>query len=296
MTGVAEGVLTQEIGKIHDLDVKGWELLERTLQGTSTSAVRILATFDTRHEPDLTYGIITLQDVIVKVLSSSPIFPDIFGVTSNELPTRHDGSSSIPIQHKLYANAKINLRQLLSIAAGLLRTLEGNTASRQSPAWRKAPPLLPGRVPSIVTLPRVAHRRATGFAAPLLHPWLWPVAPLGAKSRRGVSRRAFGLSGDGGAGGRGTTPSAGPFLWHQRTMLARLSPVIGRRASVAGDRSSIIALRASVNGRRSSLNAPCASVNGARLQAHALRSPFNGDCLCGVARARRLPFAWVSTH
>ena len=98
MTGVAEGVLTQEIGKIHDLDVKGWELLERTLQGTSTSAVRILATFDTRHEPDLTYGIITLQDVIVKVLSSSPIFPDIFGVTSNELPTRHGGSSSIPIQ------------------------------------------------------------------------------------------------------------------------------------------------------------------------------------------------------
>jgi len=134
MTGVAEGVLTQEIGKIHDLDVKGWELLERTLQGTSTSAVRILATFDTRHEPDLTYGIITLQDVIVKVLSSSPIFPDIFGVTSNDLPTRHGGSSSIPIQQKLYANAEIDLRQLLSITAGLLRTLEGNTASRHSPA------------------------------------------------------------------------------------------------------------------------------------------------------------------
>ncbi len=130
MTGVAEGVLTQEVSRIRDLDVKGWEVLSRNLQGASGLADRLLATFGPRLAPEITDGILNLQDIIGKVLSAYSIFPDIFGVPADRLPTKRDGSSTVPTQQALYANAETDLEQVLAVAAGLLRALQDGSDAR----------------------------------------------------------------------------------------------------------------------------------------------------------------------
>jgi hypothetical protein len=124
MTEVAEDVLTNEMRNIRNLDAKGWSLLANNLQGASENADRILATFGPHLERELTEGILALQDAIGAALASYSTFPDIFGVAPDKLPKRMDGSSSIPTQNTLYAGMEVDLKQLLAVAAGLLRTLE----------------------------------------------------------------------------------------------------------------------------------------------------------------------------
>lgn len=132
MTRIAEGLLTENVGNIRNLNKQGWALLSTHLQGAVSLADRLLSTFGPRLDPALTDGILNLQEVAGKMTSAFSIFPDIYGAPVESLPTKRDGSSSIPMQTALYANAEADLKLLLVAAARLLRVIESNADSPPS--------------------------------------------------------------------------------------------------------------------------------------------------------------------
>ncbi len=129
MIGIAEGVLSHNVGRIRDLDGNGWKLLARDLRGASELADQLFATFGTRIDAEPNEKMFNLQDIIGTVLGFYTIFPDLLGVPADKLPTKRDGSSSIAMQQTLYANSEAALMQLLAGAADLLRSLDDQSSN-----------------------------------------------------------------------------------------------------------------------------------------------------------------------
>lgn len=123
----AEKVLPKQLGGVRRVDAEGWRILVRSLQGVSAHSDRLLGQFGPRLEPALMARLLSVQDSIAKVCNPYDIFADFFGVAVDKLPSKLDGSSSIPLQDALYEEAERDLRQLLVECAGFLRAL-GSTA------------------------------------------------------------------------------------------------------------------------------------------------------------------------
>jgi hypothetical protein len=120
---LAEQTLRPASAFVEGMNQHDWKILALNLQGAVQEIDRVLTLFWRSLDAEYTLLLLQIQEDAQTILNSYSMFPDIFGVPERSLPTKLDGSSSVPLQVAQNELASENIEKLLSTCSKLLHSL-----------------------------------------------------------------------------------------------------------------------------------------------------------------------------
>lgn len=124
---LAENVLAPMLPMMRDMNEEAWSTLAQNLQAASKCADHAFGLFGPHIGARVTDEVLQLQETADGIVVMYFTFPDIYGVPSDRVTPRTDGSSSLPTQNALYHSAIQQLTKLLSECANVYRSLDAST-------------------------------------------------------------------------------------------------------------------------------------------------------------------------
>lgn len=131
MIRIAEHVLPPTTSKVEAMDQWAWQTFITNMQEASQLADRLLSMFGHSLDPAATQAVLDLQNAADRIISQHSIYPDVYGVPIDQLPTKADGSSLVPTQRVLNQIMAQYFVSLLRLCANLLRQLDPQSQSDQ---------------------------------------------------------------------------------------------------------------------------------------------------------------------
>ena len=128
---LAEHVLIPMSSAVSSMNQQAWRTFITNMQGASQLADRLLVLFGSQFDPATIQSVLDVQSAVERIITQYSTYPDIFGVPIEKLPTKTDGSSSVPAQRVLNQMMADDVAGLLKLCAKFLRQLDPRLQSDQ---------------------------------------------------------------------------------------------------------------------------------------------------------------------